>query len=72
MRIWKTFLRFAEIREKWRTQEDKQEAVKDEEQQTDAQFWSNQPDPVLIERGTGRCHTTGEKYSEPNTWNCHG
>ena len=31
MRIWKTFLRFAEICEKWRTQEDKQEAVEDED-----------------------------------------
>ena len=50
-RIWKTFLIFAKIRGKWPTQEDKQEAPKDEDQQTDAQFWSNQPDPLMIERG---------------------
>ena len=31
MRIWKTFLTFAEIREKWQTQEDKQEAPEDED-----------------------------------------
>ena len=51
MRIWKTFVRLAEVHEKWPTQEDRQEVLEDEPQQTDSQFWSNQPDPVLIERG---------------------
>ena len=31
MRILKTFVKFAEIREKWPTREDKQEAVEDED-----------------------------------------
>ena len=31
MRIWKMFLTFAEIREKWRTQEDKQEVAEGED-----------------------------------------
>ena len=31
MQIWKTFLTFAEIRGKWRTQEDKQEVAKGED-----------------------------------------
>ena len=31
MRIWKTFIRLAEVHEKWLTQEGKQEIVKDED-----------------------------------------
>ena len=31
MRIWKTFVRFAEVHEKWQTQEGKQEVVEDED-----------------------------------------
>ena len=37
--------------EKWQTQEDKQEAAEGENKRSDTQFWSNQPDPVQIERG---------------------
>ena len=50
-RIWKTFLTFAEIHEKWQTQEDKQEAVEDEDNKLTHSSGSNQLDPLLIERG---------------------
>ena len=50
-RILKTFLTFAEIHEKWQTQEDKQEAPGDEDHRQMHSSGANQPDPVLIERG---------------------
>ena len=51
MRIWKTFVRFAEVYEKMAESKRQTRSTRRRGQQTDAQFWSNQPDPVLIERG---------------------
>ena len=51
MRIWKTFARFAEVYEKIAESRRQTRSTRRRGQQTDAQFWSNQPDPVLIERG---------------------
>ena len=50
-RIWRTFLAFAEIRGKMADSRRQTRSTRRREQQTDAQFWSNQPDPLLIERG---------------------
>ena len=49
-RIWRTFLTFAEIRGNGRLKKTNKKSRR-RGPQTDAQFWSNQPDPVLIERG---------------------
>ena len=49
--IWKTFVRFAEVYEKMAESRRQTRSTQRRGQQTDAQFWSNQPDPVLIERG---------------------
>ena len=51
MQIWKTFLIFAEIHEKMANSRRQTRSTQRQGPQTDAQFWSNQPDPLLIERG---------------------
>ena len=50
-RIWRTFLKFAKIRGKMADSRRQTRSTRRREQQTDAQFWSNQPDPLMIERG---------------------
>ena len=49
--IWRTFLKFAKIRGKMGDSRRQTRSTRRREQQTDAQFWSNQPDPLMIERG---------------------
>ena len=49
--IWKTFVRFTEVYEKMAESRRQTRSTRRQGQQTDAQFWSNQPDSVLIERG---------------------
>ena len=51
MRIWRTFLKFAKIRGIMANSRRQTRSIQRREQQTDAQFWSNQPDPLMIERG---------------------
>ena len=50
-RFLKTFLKFTEIHGKMADLRRQTRSTRRREQQTDAQFWSNQPDPLLIERG---------------------
>ena len=50
-RIWKIFVKLAEVSEKMADSRRQTRSSRRRGQQTDAQFWSNQPDPVLIERG---------------------
>ena len=49
-RFLKTFFKFTEIHGKMADSRRQTRSTRRREQQMDAQFWSNQPDPLLIER----------------------
>ena len=51
MQIGRTFLKFAKIRGIMADSRRQTRSTQRRGPQTDAQFWSNQPDPLLIERG---------------------
>ena len=50
-RIERTFLKFATTSRVMADSRRQTRSTRRREQQTDAQFWSNQPDPLMIERG---------------------
>ena len=50
-RFWRTFLKFAKVRGIMADSRRQTRSTRRRGSQTDAQFWSNQPDPLLIERG---------------------
>ena len=50
-RIGRTFLKFATTSGIMADSKRQTRSTRRREQQTDAQFWSNQPDPLMIERG---------------------
>ena len=50
-RFWRTFLKFAKVRGIMADSRRQTRCTRRRGSQTDAQFWSNQPDPLLIERG---------------------
>ena len=84
-RFLKTFLKFTEIHGKMADSRRQTRSTQRREQQTDAQFWSNQLDPLLIERGQAdairlvRCSvnpapgtTTASEPTEANATNTSG
>ena len=50
-RIGRTFLKFATTSRIMADSRRQTRSTRRREQQTDAQFWNNQPDPLMIERG---------------------
>ena len=50
-RIWRTFLKFAKICGKMADSRRQTRSTRRRGPQSDAQFWSNQLDPLMIERG---------------------
>ena len=50
-RFWRRFLKFAKVRGIMADSRRQTRSTRRRGSQTDAQFWSNQPDPLLIERG---------------------